>query len=252
MKLLLCMAALALALTTCTSSITQAQTASVVGIASEATCADKPGTVGCAEGIWTLNRSGFAVIAVLDKPATYRICVNARARGPVLVAVDLDVITPQGHRPAIYPSPVIEQVFNSACALVTGKFIHVQAVDILSNTLPSFGRYQRMDAVNPLNSLYPYHLQMVAEAGKDNSALLSAVQETRLHRVCIGPITVGTETTGERRHIYTDKGFVLASSNALRGFPFSNSTCVDLDAKQVVMFGPVPASNESVSGFVAY
>ncbi|GAA5081824.1 hypothetical protein GCM10025759_32570 [Lysobacter panacisoli] len=215
-------------------------------------CPPKPGTVGCEKGVWALNRSGFAVIAVLDKPATYRICVNRGSKGPVLVAVDQAVISPQGHRPAIYPPPTAEQVFNSACALVTGKTIHVQAVDTLSNPQAASGDYQRMDAVNPLSNLHAFHLQMVAGPDKDNSALLASTQETRLHRVCIGPLTPPDSLAEGRRHIYTDKGFVFATNNALRGFPFSNSTCVDLDAKQVILFGPIPVPNDSASGFVAY
>ncbi|SPA12915.1 hypothetical protein CBM2625_U60020 [Cupriavidus taiwanensis] len=109
-----------------------------------------------------------------------------------------------------------------------------------------------MDGVNPLNNLHPFHLQMVAGADKDNSALLTSTQETRLHRVCIGPLAPPDSLGEGRRHIYTDKGYVLAKGNASRGFAFSNSTCVDLSAKQVVLFGPIPAPNESVSGFVAY
>lgn len=255
MKQILWMAALSLALPACTPSTAKSSTAPAVGASSASTaavCPPQQDKVGCEKGIWTLNRSGFAVIAVLDQPATYRICVKKGSKSPVLVAVDQAVINPQGNLPAIYPPATAEQVFNSACALVTGKTIHVQAVDTLSNPQSASGEYQRMDAVNPLNNLHPYHLQMVAGPGKDNSALLTSTQETRLHRVCIGPLAASDTLAEGRRHIYTDNGFVLAKNNAPRGFTFSNSTCVDLSAKQVVLFGPIPAPNEAVSGFVAY
>jgi hypothetical protein len=253
MKQILLMVVLSLSLQSCTPGArsTPSTPKSATG-ATAAMCPPKPGTVGCEKGVWALNRSGFAVIAVLEKPATYRICVNRGSKGPVLVAVDQAVINPQGHLPAIYPPPTAEQMFNSACALVTGKTIHVEAVDTRSNPQPASGEYQRIEAVNPLSSLHPFHLQMVAGPSMDNSALLTSTQETRLHRVCIGPLAPPDSLAEGRRHIYTEKGFVFAKGNAVRGFAFSNSTCVDLDAKQVVLFGPVPAPDESVSGFVAY
>lgn len=205
---------------------------------------------GCNKGIWSLNSSGFAVIAMLDEPATYKICVKSGSKGPVRVAVDQAVIHVNGNYPTIYPAATADEVFNSACALVFGKLIHLEAVDTLSNPLPAFGEYERVEEVNPLKHLFSFNLQM--EPNKDHSAFLATGEKRALYRVCLGPLTPAAGLGEGRRHIYTDKGFILPANGAPRGFPFSNHTCIDLHAKQVFLFSPLPAANERVSGFVAY
>lgn len=205
--------------------------------------------------MWSLNGFGVAAVAILEQPATYRICIKPGSKVPVEVWVDQKPVEFAAANLLLFPAASAEEAFTNACALVTGKFIHLQGVMPNTGRLPAFGEYQRIEEVNPLKHLFPFMLQL--EKNKDAAALLAFTDQARLFRVCLGPISdpPGPGLSLGQRHILVDDKFPpRMHDGAPRGWYLSDNTCVDVSGKKVALYGPWRYSpvTERVRGFVAY
>jgi len=206
----------------------------------------------CKKAIWSLNSDGAAVIAELEEPATYRICVERGSKGAVRISIDHAIILALGTAPSIYPPTTMDEVFKQPCALVTGKTIHLLAEDTLSNPQMALGTYQRIEKNQPFTGLFEFNYAI--KANKDQSVMLAENGAiSKLHRICFGPVIPPRSIGTGKYYIYTEKGFLYARKPPQRGFNFSDSTCFDIQARQVFLFStPLPMTDANMSGYFAY
>jgi hypothetical protein len=240
-----------------TSGAARGQPASVAGPPVRQTSASvAPGgcpeseVAGCNKGLWTLSRNvANALIAELDEPATYRVCAMASSQ-PVYLEVDGGPLHTNGKVHDIYPPVEFEQLANASCVIVSGKQIVVRT-KVWNDPKPAHGYYQRLEEPNPFNFLFAFGLQ---KDDKDASAMLVATANKRLYRVCFGPIGIPSppQFSPGKHHLSTEQGFVMQKPDLPRGYPFATSTCIDLNAKVLNVYGPIPAVKERLNGFVVY
>lgn len=210
---------------------------------------------GCNKGVWATGQQAHgSLIAVLNEPATYKICINGGSTGAVMVWVDG---TPnfgesRNSQPVLFPS---QDKRESNCALVTGSTLIVQEATFRQGS--SYGTYERIESENRLKHLFRFELQGKANPPQPYSALLAVNSAEHLYRVCLSPIepmefpqsyAIGS------RHLLTEKGFIPWTGIGAGGWGWgiSSRSCVDVQARRLAIFGDQPGTDEAFSGFVAY
>jgi hypothetical protein len=248
--LVLMLAAIVMSPATTPVQITQGASEGLSGVSAPGGCPVSQ-TAGCDKGVWAIGRMRAALIAALERPATYKICINPGSQGAVTFHVNgIPLVEPYtSSTPALVPPINVDEAVNRACALITGATIAILP-SVLPGGSPASGTYERVEESNPLTRLYAFNLQ--SRPMRDLSAALVHNTDQSLYRVCIAPLTQPSGEPVGQRHIATEKGFLLAVPENPRGIALANGNCVDIEAAQIYLFGAHPDVDERINGFVAY